>query len=64
MKRAEALVTLSSCLDISRWQVVDSTTRKPAILPKERLTKFVVVSTLERWSAGWKVIRDEPQAQG
>jgi hypothetical protein len=52
--------TLSSCLDISRWEVINTETKKPAALPSERLTKFVVVSTVERWPDGWKVIRDEP----
>lgn len=52
--------TLSSCLDISRWQVINTETKKPAALPTNRLTRFVVVSTVERWPEGWKVIRDEP----
>ncbi|MFD9047878.1 hypothetical protein [Streptomyces zaomyceticus] len=55
--------TLSSCLNIGRWQVIDAQTKKPVSLPKERLTKFVVVSTVERWPDGWKVIRDEPTDQ-
>jgi hypothetical protein len=53
--------TLSSCLDISRWQVVDTTTKKPVTLPSNRLTKYVIVTTVERWPEGWRVIRDEPQ---
>ena len=63
IKRKVPNVTLSSCLDISRWQVVNASTKKPVALPTQRLTKFVVLSTVEKWSAGWKVIRDEPQAQ-
>lgn len=55
--------TLSSCLDISRWQVVDTTTKKPVTLPSNRLTKYVIVTTVERWPEGWKVIKDEPQEQ-
>ncbi|MFD4861693.1 hypothetical protein [Streptomyces atratus] len=55
--------TLSSCLDISHWQVIDSTTKKPTALPPTRLTKYVIVSTVERWPEGWRVIRDEPQGQ-
>ncbi|MFG2631547.1 hypothetical protein [Streptomyces sp. NPDC048473] len=54
-------VTISSCLDIDRWQVINAKTKKPATLPTSRLTRFVVVSTVERWPEGWKVIRDEPQ---
>lgn len=63
IKRKIPNATLSSCLDISRWQVVNTATKKPASLPSSRLTKFVVVSTIERWPEGWKVIRDEPQGK-
>jgi hypothetical protein len=55
--------TISSCLDISQWQVVDSSTKKPVTLPPKRLTKYVIVTTVERWPEGWRVIRDEPQAK-
>ncbi|MEV6726227.1 hypothetical protein AB0M94_35460 [Streptomyces xanthochromogenes] len=54
--------TLSSCLDVSHWQVVDASTKQPAALPSTRLTRYVIVSTVERWPEGWRVIRDEPQA--
>ncbi|MFJ2478020.1 hypothetical protein ACIOWI_34495 [Streptomyces sp. NPDC087659] len=54
---------LTSCLDISRWQVVDATTKKPATLPSNRLTRFVITSTVERWPQGWRVIRDDPQGK-
>ncbi|MFE7111175.1 hypothetical protein ACFU98_32395 [Streptomyces sp. NPDC057575] len=54
-------VKLSSCLDISRWEAIDRETRKPVVLPSDRLTKYVVVSVIEKWPAGWRVIRDEPQ---
>ncbi|WP_331736098.1 hypothetical protein [Streptomyces sp. NBC_00057] len=54
--------TVSSCLDVSRWTVVDEKTKKPAPMPSNRLTKYVNISTVERWPDGWKVIKDEPQA--
>ncbi|CAL9671205.1 hypothetical protein SUDANB15_07410 (plasmid) [Streptomyces sp. enrichment culture] len=53
--------TVSSCLDISWWQPVDADTKKPVTLPTNRLTKYLIVSTLEKWPEGWRVIRDEPQ---
>ncbi|WP_240509382.1 secreted protein/lipoprotein [Streptomyces agglomeratus] len=53
--------TISSCLDISHWDVVDTGTKKPVSLPSNRLTKYVIVSTVERWPEGWRVIKDEPQ---
>lgn len=54
---------VSSCLDISRWQVIDATDKKPVALPPNRLTKYVVVTTVERWPEGWRVIRDDPQGK-
>ncbi|CAL9675838.1 hypothetical protein [Streptomyces griseomycini] len=55
--------TVSSCLDISRWQTVDADTEKPVTLPSNRLTKYLIVSTLEKWPEGWRVIRDDPQGK-
>lgn len=55
--------TLSSCLDVSRWKVVDAKTKKPLSLPSNRLTKYVIKSEIERWPGGWRVIRDEPQGK-
>lgn len=56
-------VTLSSCLDVSQWQPVDADTGKPVALPADRLTKYLVVTTLEKWPQGWRVVRDEPQGK-
>ncbi|MFF2305979.1 hypothetical protein ACFVVP_26160 [Streptomyces sp. NPDC058128] len=56
-------VRLSSCLDVSAWKVIDTKTSKPVATPTKRLTKYVIVATVERWKDGWKVITDEPQEQ-
>ncbi|SHH34541.1 hypothetical protein [Streptomyces sp. 3214.6] len=55
--------TLSSCLDISRWQTVNAETKSPVSLPDNRLTKYVIVSTVERYPEGWRVTSDEPQGK-
>jgi hypothetical protein len=55
--------TVSSCLDISRWQTVNAITKKPVSLPDNRLTKYVIVSTVEKYPEGWRVTRDEPQGK-
>ncbi|MFE6554126.1 hypothetical protein ACFVHS_37890 [Streptomyces sp. NPDC057746] len=55
--------TVSSCLDISKWLTVDAKTKKPVSLPENRLTKYVILSTLEKYPEGWRVIRDEPQGK-
>ncbi|MET9062815.1 hypothetical protein ABZX99_33950 [Streptomyces antibioticus] len=54
-------VMLSSCLDVSQWQPVIADTHKPVKLPTNRLTKYLIASTLEKWPQGWRVVRDEPQ---
>ncbi|MFE6554282.1 secreted protein/lipoprotein [Streptomyces sp. NPDC057746] len=55
--------TVSSCLDISQWQTVDADTRKPVSLPANRLTKYVILSTLLKYPEGWRVISHEPQGK-
>ncbi|WP_233415878.1 hypothetical protein [Streptomyces sp. N35] len=55
--------TISSCLDISKWTVVDSKTKKPAELPKDRLLKYVVTAEVEKWPEGWRVITEEPKGE-
>ncbi len=56
-------VMLSSCLDVSQWQPVVADTRKPVELPANRLTKYLIATTLEKWPQGWRVVRDEPQGK-
>lgn len=54
-------VTISACLDVSQWNLVVQESRKPASLPSNRITKYVVVASLEHWPDGWKVLKDTPQ---
>ncbi|MFJ1975329.1 hypothetical protein ACIO93_42695 [Streptomyces sp. NPDC087903] len=61
LKRQVPKVMLSSCLDVSQWQPVVADTRKAVKLPANRLTKYLIASTLEKWPQGWRVVRDEPQ---
>ncbi|WP_405477826.1 hypothetical protein [Streptomyces canus] len=55
--------TVSSCLDVSKWQTVDARTKKPVSLPENRLTKYLILSTVEKYPEGWRVTRDEPQGK-
>ncbi|MGW9452450.1 hypothetical protein [Streptomyces sp. NPDC055632] len=54
---------ISSCLDVSRWTVTSISTGKPAELPKNRLLRYVIKATVEKWPQGWRVILDEPQGK-
>ncbi|MGW4823507.1 hypothetical protein ACWEP4_32315 [Streptomyces sp. NPDC004227] len=55
--------TVSSCLDISKWRRVDAETKKPVSLPENRLTKYRILSIVEKYPEGWRVTRDEPQGK-
>lgn len=55
--------TLSTCLDISGWNLVDKATKEKVQLPSGRLTRYVTITTVEKWPQGWKVVLDEPQEQ-
>ncbi|MFJ3973249.1 secreted protein/lipoprotein [Streptomyces parvus] len=56
-------VFLSTCLDITQWNVLDATTREPVSLPSTRLTKYTVESLVEKWPQGWRVVRDRPMGK-
>ncbi|MFE7909772.1 MULTISPECIES: secreted protein/lipoprotein [Streptomyces] len=55
--------TVSSCLDISSWRTVDADTKEPVSLPSNRLTKYLIFSTVEKYPEGWRVTSDEPQGK-
>ncbi|MGI5397081.1 hypothetical protein [Streptomyces sp. CA-251251] len=55
--------TVSSCLDVSSWLTVEAKTKKPVPLPSDRLTKYLISSTVEKYPEGWRVTSDEPQGK-
>ncbi|MEU9522830.1 secreted protein/lipoprotein [Streptomyces sp. NPDC048224] len=55
--------TVTSCLDISNWHTVDADTKKPVSLPSDRLTKYLISGTVQRYPEGWRVTSDEPQGK-
>ncbi|MFE5614167.1 hypothetical protein [Streptomyces sp. NPDC056524] len=61
LSRKVPSATLSSCLDISKWDLIDQKTKKKVPLPEGRRTRYVVTTTVEKWPEGWRVIKDEPQ---
>lgn len=52
---------LSSCLDVTKWVVLDKD-KKPMPLPTQRLAKYVVTADMERWADGWRVLTNNPQS--
>ncbi|MEV5583443.1 secreted protein/lipoprotein [Streptomyces parvus] len=63
LNRKVPKVFLSTCLDITQWNVLDAKTRKPVSLPSTRLTKYTVDSLVEKWPQGWRVVRDRPMGK-
>ncbi|MEU5281151.1 hypothetical protein AB0G87_32635 [Streptomyces asoensis] len=55
--------TMSSCLDVSDWQTVDAESKKPMPLPSNPLTKYLIVSTVEKYAEGWRVTGKQPQGK-
>ncbi|MFI9213929.1 secreted protein/lipoprotein [Streptomyces sp. NPDC053253] len=56
-------VVISSCLDITQWQTIHSDTGKQATMPSNRLLRYVIKATVEKWDKGWVVIQDKPQGK-
>ncbi|MFE5940167.1 secreted protein/lipoprotein [Streptomyces sp. NPDC056470] len=63
LKKKVPSASLTSCLDISDWIVRKRDTKAEVALPAERLTKYVTRTSLERWPAGWRVVKTEPVEQ-
>lgn len=55
-------VSVSSCLDVTNWQIVDKKSGKPAPVASSPVSKYVITSLLERWDGSWKVLRYELHA--
>ncbi|MFC8013374.1 hypothetical protein [Streptomyces cinereoruber] len=63
LKAKLPLATLSTCLDISKWNLIDRATKKKVELPSDRLTRYVITTKIEKWPQGWRIVLDEPQEQ-
>ncbi|MFE2700821.1 hypothetical protein ACFXI6_18045 [Streptomyces mirabilis] len=53
--------TITDCMDVSQWKLVDQKTKNVVELPKERLTKYVDVISVEKWGKQWVVLKETPQ---
>jgi hypothetical protein len=49
--------TVTDCVDISKWTLVDKASKKEVALPKERLLRYVSVANLEKWGNKWVVTK-------
>jgi hypothetical protein len=53
--------TITDCMDVSQWKLVDQKTKNVVELPKERLTKYVDIISVEKWGKQWVVLKETPQ---
>ncbi|MBV7249289.1 hypothetical protein [Streptomyces sp. MW-W600-10] len=56
--------TVTDCVDISGWVLIDRKSKKEVPLPAERRTKYVSTAKLERWGKKWMVTQLTAQDRG
>ncbi|MCX4673651.1 hypothetical protein OG453_44655 [Streptomyces sp. NBC_01381] len=61
LKKKVPLAKISDCLDVSKWDLVDSKTKKKVVLPEDRRTKYVNNVTAEKWGKQWVILEVQPQ---
>lgn len=63
-EKGRTVATVTDCVDISGWTLVDKETRKEVPLPEARLTQFENVATVEDWGkSGWLVTEVEQKGK-
>lgn len=53
--------TVEDCIDLSKWQTLDTKTNKPIPLPTAQPLRYVATATVERWDNNrWMVTEYQP----
>ncbi len=47
--------TIEDCVDLSKWQTIDTRTNKVLPLPTNQPRRYVATATAEKWPNGWMV---------
>ncbi|MFJ4880003.1 hypothetical protein ACIP93_33015 [Streptomyces sp. NPDC088745] len=55
-------VSVSACLDVSKWKITDKKTGQPAPTATSPVSKYVITSLMERWNGSWMVLKYELHA--
>lgn len=66
MKKKDGIpvATITDCVDVSGWKLIDKKTQKEIALPSERLTRFESTSKVEDWGEhGWMVTKVTEEAE-
>ncbi|MFD9575123.1 hypothetical protein ACFWBI_35540 [Streptomyces sp. NPDC059982] len=55
-------VSVSACLDVSKWKITDKKTGQPAPVSTSPVSKYVITSLMEHWNGSWMVLKYELHA--
>lgn len=47
--------TIEDCVDLAKWETVDTATGKPIPLPTNQPRRYVATAQVEKWPNGWMV---------
>lgn len=55
--------SLTDCIDISQWKLVEESNGQAVTLPEGRLTKYVTKVVAEKWYGRWVIVKVTPRGQ-
>ncbi|MFJ2590868.1 hypothetical protein [Streptomyces sp. NPDC087538] len=47
--------TVQDCVDLAKWETLDTKTGKPIPLPTSQPLRYVATATAEKWPGGWMI---------
>ncbi|MGW2090172.1 hypothetical protein [Streptomyces sp. NPDC001880] len=47
--------TVQDCVDLAKWETLDTKTGKPIPLPSAQPLRYVATATAEKWPGGWMI---------
>ncbi|WP_042804686.1 hypothetical protein [Streptomyces sp. C] len=62
LEKKSPSVSVSACLDVSKWKITDKKTGQPAPVASSPVPKYVITSMMERWNGAWMVLKYELHA--
>ncbi|MFG2440567.1 hypothetical protein [Streptomyces sp. NPDC048508] len=61
LERRVPRATVTDCIDVAQWNVIDRDSKNKVAMPAERLLKYVEIVSMEKWGKQWVVLKDMPQ---
>lgn len=63
VNQARQKATITDCVDVSKWVMINKTSGKPVALPKERLTRFVTTVSARTVGDRWMIVATQQHAR-